>query len=33
MAEQAFADRKAREQLTLDDQHVVALAFEQGGSD
>ncbi|MCV5737420.1 hypothetical protein OFN56_36525, partial [Escherichia coli] len=30
MAQQTFADGEAREQLTLDNQHVVALAFEQG---
>ncbi len=29
MAEQALTDGEARKQLALDDQHVMALAFEQ----
>ena len=30
VAQQAFTDGEARKQLALDDQHVMALAFEQG---
>ena len=33
MGQQAFANRKAREVLALNDQHIVAVTFEQGRGD